>query len=75
MQNFRVEKQRPAFGLNLLASVSLATNLSGRNAHQSMAVKVVFGESIGEFFQSFIADKHAIDIVIIERMAAMFQLV
>ena len=75
MQQLGVEEQRPAFGLYFFAGIGLAANLSGRNTHQGVAVKVVGSQAVSEIPQGFVADEDAIDIVVVERMAAMLQLV
>lgn len=75
MQQLGIEEQRPALGLYLLACVGLAAYLSRGHAHQGVAVQVVGSQPIGEFLERFVADEHAEDVVVVERVAAVLQLV
>jgi hypothetical protein len=75
MQQFGVKQQCPSFGVYLLTRVSLAAYLSWCDAHQGVTAKVVGGEAVGEILQRLVADKDAIDIIVVEGVATVFQLV
>jgi len=70
-----VEEERPPLGVDFLARVCFAAELSGGYTHQGVAMEVVGGESVGEFLQGLVADEEAIDVVVVERVAAVLQLV
>ncbi len=72
---FGVEQQSPAFGLDFLACVALATDLSGRDAHDGVLVQVVAQQAVSEVFQKLIGNENAVDVVVVEAVAAMLQLV
>ena len=74
-QQFGVEEQRPALGMDFLARVGLAANLSRRHAHQGMLVERVAYLSVGKFLQFLVANEQGIDIVVVQRVAAVLQLV
>ena len=74
-QQFCVKEQRPALGLDFLARVGLAANLSRCHAHQGMLAERVAYLSIGKFLQFLIADEQGIVVVVVQRVAAVLQLV
>lgn len=61
--------------MDFLAGVGLAANLSRGNTHQSVTVQVVAHQTVGQILQGFVTDEHAIDIVIVQRVATVLQLV
>ena len=75
VQQCGVEKQSPAFGLDFLACVALASDLSGRDAHDGVLVQVVAQQAVSEVFQKLIGNENAVDVVVVEAVAAMLQLV
>ena len=74
-QQFGIEEQCPAFGMYLLSRISFAADLSWGYTHQRMALQDVLQLSVRQILQFLITDKHTIHIVVVKRMAAMFQLV
>ena len=74
-QQFGVEEQCPAFGMDFLAHVGLATYLAWGYAHQGVAMQDVLKLSVRQILQFLVTDEHTIHVVVVERVAAMLQLV
>ena len=60
---------------HFFARVGLAANLSRGHAHQRMLVERVAYLSVGKFLQFLVTDEQGVDIVVIQRVAAVLQLV
>ena len=69
------DMSRASLVLYFLTRIGLAANLPRRHAHQRMLTERVAYLSVGKFLQFLVADEQGIDIVVIERVAAVLQLV
>ena len=75
MQQFRVEKQRPATDTDSLTRVRTATYLPGRDAHQCVLRHLVSHRPVCQLRQLALVEKHPIHLVTVQAVTHARQLV